>query len=110
MATEFKEARAPEVSRPDMGLAPGARGSPCFRPSGVLPVFLPYITLEVMVKMLRVCLAERYRLYWAQGMVELLCLLAGDLVHPVVVVAKLGEVAFDFKVGDQAGFGVPGCT
>ena len=47
-----------------MGLAPGARGSPCFLPSGVLPVFLPYITLEVMVRMDKVCRAWRYRLYW----------------------------------------------
>lgn len=34
--------------------APGAKGSPRLRPSGVLPVALPYTTLEVMVSTLRV--------------------------------------------------------
>lgn len=33
-----------------MGFAPGAKGSPFLRPSGVEPVFLPYTTLEVMVR------------------------------------------------------------
>jgi hypothetical protein len=31
------------------GFAPGANGSPALRPSGVLPVFLPYTTFEVIV-------------------------------------------------------------
>ena len=39
--TEDRDAAAPWVSLPDIGLAPGARGTPIFRPSGVLPVFLP---------------------------------------------------------------------
>ena len=43
----------------------------------------------------------------AQSVVELFRLLAGDLVHPVVVVAELGEVALGFKVGDKAGLRVP---
>ena len=50
-ATELREATAPWLSRWCMGLAPGAKGSPPLRPSGVEPVFLPYTTLEVMVKM-----------------------------------------------------------
>lgn len=33
--------------------SPGAKGSPRLRPSGVLPVALPYTTLEVMVSTLR---------------------------------------------------------
>ena len=45
------EATAPFLSLPCMGLAPGANGSPARRPSGVLPVFLPYTTLEVIVRM-----------------------------------------------------------
>ncbi len=46
----------------------------------------------------------------AQSVVELLRLLASDLVHPSSsLLPELGEVAFDFKIGDQAGFGV-GCT
>ena len=32
-------------------LAPGASGVPARRPSGVLPVFLPYTTLDVIVRM-----------------------------------------------------------
>ena len=53
-ATEFKDASAPLVSRPCIGLAPGAKGSPDLRPSGVAPVFLPYITLLVIVSAERV--------------------------------------------------------
>ena len=41
--------QAPFLSRPCIGLAPGANATPLARPSGVAPVFLPYITLEVMV-------------------------------------------------------------
>ncbi|MNN90637.1 hypothetical protein D3C81_2086240 [compost metagenome] len=41
LATELKEASAPFLSRPCIGLAPGANGSPALRPSGVVPVFLP---------------------------------------------------------------------
>ena len=40
-ATERIEAIAPFLSRPCIGLAPGANGSPALRPHGVLPVFLP---------------------------------------------------------------------
>ena len=40
-ATDAAEAWMPWVSRPCIGLAPGANGSPCRRPSGVLPVDLP---------------------------------------------------------------------
>lgn len=38
------------LSRWCIGLAPGANGTPALRPSGVAPVFLPYTTLEVMVR------------------------------------------------------------
>ena len=41
ISTELREASAPFVSRLCMGFAPGAKGSPFFRPSGVEPVFLP---------------------------------------------------------------------
>src|SRR5699024_9035263 len=60
LATEFREASAPWISRPCIGLAPGAKGSPAFLPSGVEPVFLPYITLLVMVRAERVWMAFRY--------------------------------------------------
>ena len=40
-ATDAKDATAPFVSRPCIGFAPGAIGSPIFLPSGVFPVFLP---------------------------------------------------------------------
>ena len=50
----------PCFSRPYIGLAPGANGSPRRRPSGVLPVLLPYTTFEVMVRIDCVCMALRY--------------------------------------------------
>ena len=37
-----------------IGIAPGAKATPLSRPSGVAPVFFPYITLEVMVSRERV--------------------------------------------------------
>ena len=40
-ATEDNEAATPLLSLPCIGLAPGAKGTPCFLPSGVFPVFLP---------------------------------------------------------------------
>ena len=49
-ATEAKEARGPFSSLLCMGLAPGAKGSDAFLPSGVAPVFLPYITFDVIVR------------------------------------------------------------
>ena len=39
--TDAAEAMMPCESRPCMGFAPGANGSPLRRPSGVLPVLLP---------------------------------------------------------------------
>jgi len=54
LATEASEAIAPLLSRPCIGLAPGAKATPLARPSGVAPVFLPYITFEVMVSSERV--------------------------------------------------------
>ncbi len=41
LATDAVEATAPFLSLLCIGLAPGAKGSPFLRPSGVLPVFLP---------------------------------------------------------------------
>ena len=48
--TDDNELTAPEASLPCIGLAPGANGWPAFLPSGVVPVFLPYITFDVIVK------------------------------------------------------------
>ena len=48
-ATDASDATAPEESLPYMGLAPGAKGAPLGRPSGVAPVFFPYTTLDVIV-------------------------------------------------------------
>ena len=62
LATEFKDASAPDLSLPCIGLAPGANATPFFLPSGVEPVFLPYITLEVIVRTDKVCLAPLYSL------------------------------------------------
>ena len=59
-ATELSDAKAPFSSLPCIGLAPGAKASPAFLPSGVVPVFLPYITLEVIVNADNVCLAFLY--------------------------------------------------
>src|SRR6185503_20902235 len=59
-ATEAAEAWMPNLSRPCIGLAPGANGSPARLPSGVLPVFLPYTTLDVIVRIDCVCSALRY--------------------------------------------------
>src|SRR3954447_846345 len=59
-ATDRHEASHPCESRPCIGFAPGANGSPARRPSGVLPVFLPYTTLEVIVRMDCVCTELRY--------------------------------------------------
>ena len=50
LATEAAAAWMPWLSRPCIGLAPGANGSPCFRPSGVSPVAFPYTTLDVIVR------------------------------------------------------------
>ena len=41
LATDNSDAKAPVVSAPYAGLAPGANGSPFWRPFGVVPVFLP---------------------------------------------------------------------
>src|SRR5690242_13946470 len=60
LATDAAEAWIPWVSRPFIGLAPGAKGSPCRRPSGVFPVLFPYTTLDVMVKIESVCVAFLY--------------------------------------------------
>ena len=49
-ATDAAEAWMPWLSRPCIGFAPGANGSPRRRPSGVLPVLLPYTTFEVIVR------------------------------------------------------------
>ena len=58
-ATLSAEATRPFWSRPCIGFAPGANGSPRRRPSGVLPVFLPYTTLLVIVSTDWVCVALR---------------------------------------------------
>ena len=49
-ATDSNDANAPWLSLPCIGFAPGAKGSPAWRPSGVVPVFFPYTTFEVMVR------------------------------------------------------------
>src|SRR6516165_11071973 len=59
-ATDRQDASQPWLSRPCIGLAPGANGSPLRRPSGVFPVALPYTTLDVIVSTLCVCVAFRY--------------------------------------------------
>ena len=56
-ATELSDARAPLLSLPCIGFAPGANGSPARLPSGVLPVFFPYTTFDVMVSIESVCSA-----------------------------------------------------
>ena len=48
--TELRDATAPWLSLLCIGLAPGANASPAFLPSGVDPVFLPYTTLDVIVR------------------------------------------------------------
>src|SRR5436190_21136768 len=58
--TDAAEAIMPCESRPCIGLAPGANGSPFRRPSGVWPVFLPYTTFDVIVNTDWVCNALRY--------------------------------------------------
>ena len=60
-ATELSDARAPFISLPCIGLAPGANASPAFLPSGVEPVFFPYITLLVIVRAESVCFASLYK-------------------------------------------------
>ena len=58
-ATDAADAWMPWLSRPCIGFAPGANGSPCRRPSGVLPVALPYTTFDVIVRIDCVCSALR---------------------------------------------------
>src|SRR3954452_16297025 len=60
LATERQDASQPWLSRPCIGLAPGPNGSPLRRPSGVLPVALPYTTFDVIVRTLFVFVAWRY--------------------------------------------------
>ena len=64
LATDERAATAPLTSRPFIGFAPGANGTPFGRPSGVAPVFLPYTTLEVMVRSDCVGMAWRYVSCW----------------------------------------------
>ena len=59
-ATELSAATAPFTSLPCSGFAPGPNGSPALLPSGVLPVALPYTTLDVIVSTERVCLEPLY--------------------------------------------------
>src|SRR6185436_5601288 len=59
-ATERHDASQPWLSRPCIGFAPGANGSPFRRPSGVFPVLLPYTTFDVIVRIDCVCRALRY--------------------------------------------------
>lgn len=54
-AIEFNTAREPFTSLPCRGFAPGPKGSPALLPSGVLPVFLPYTTFDVIVRIDNVC-------------------------------------------------------
>ena len=58
-ATDDNAATAPLMSRAFIGLAPGAKGTPFWRPSGVPPVFRPNTTFEVMVSKLCVGIAFR---------------------------------------------------
>ena len=58
-ATDDNAATAPLMSRAFIGLAPGAKGTPFWRPSGVAPVLRPYTTFEVMVSKLCVGIAFR---------------------------------------------------
>ena len=51
---------APWLSRPCIGLAPGAKGWPALRPSGVEPVALPYTIFDVIVKIEVVGIPRRY--------------------------------------------------
>src|SRR5207342_3802902 len=60
LATDAADAWMPWLSRPCIGLAPGAKGSPLRRPSGVLPVALPYTTFDVIVRIDCVCTAFRW--------------------------------------------------
>ncbi len=64
LATDAKAATAPFWSRPFIGLAPGANGVPSGLPSGVAPVFLPYTTFEVIVKIDCVGIAFLYVSCW----------------------------------------------
>src|SRR6476620_4269471 len=71
-ATDKQDASQPWLSRPCIGFAPGPNGSPFRRPSGVLPVALPYTTLEVMVRMDCVCRALRYVGYFRSFFIKVL--------------------------------------
>ncbi len=59
-AIEFITAKAPFLSLPCNGFAPGPNGAPARLPSGVFPVAFPYTTLEVIVKIDNVCLEFLY--------------------------------------------------
>src|SRR5829696_5023916 len=59
-ATDDADAWNPCESRPCIGFAPGANGSPLRRPHGVLPVLLPYTTFDVIVSTDCVWTAWRY--------------------------------------------------
>src|SRR6185436_18419350 len=60
LATDAADAWTPCESRPCIGLAPGANGSPWRRPSGVFPVLLPYTAFDVIVRIDCVWTALRY--------------------------------------------------
>ena len=103
LATDAAEAWMPWLSRPCIGLAPGANGSPRRRPSGVLPVALPYTTFEVMVR--TDCVWTRVAI--GRILSQLAHERADDpdreLIHAVVVVAELREIALGLVVDHQPG-------
>ncbi len=66
-ATDAIDATAPRVSLPCSGFAPGANGSPFFLPQGVLPVFFPYTTLDVIVSTDSVGTDLRY-VFWRRSL------------------------------------------
>src|SRR5699024_12290532 len=56
-----------------IGFAPGAKGSPALRPSGVFPVFLPYTTFDVIVNTLIVCSRSEEHTSELQSRFDLVC-------------------------------------
>ena len=85
--TEFNDANAPFSSRLCIGFAPGAKAHLLFCRQ-VLHRFLPYITLEVIVRTERVSIAFRYVGIF-QLVIKTFKQLFGYYIHIIIIITNL---------------------
>ena len=93
----------PCSSRPCIGLAPGANGSPCRLPSGVLPVFLPYTTFDVIVSTDCVCSAFRYVGYFLSLFMNVVTTQEASWSTRLSLLPNLRKLAFGLIISNESG-------